>query len=99
MHPSNSLVSVDFIASGATQLLVGPASCLWMLQMKVRSSTRATSLGSDSARKLPGRLVGSGLERAARDQRLAERVIFGCEPSHQWMRSGRVSAATCPTQC
>ena len=34
------------ISAGAIQLLVGPASSLLCVQMKVRSSTRATSLGS-----------------------------------------------------
>ena len=33
------------ISAGAIQLLVGPASSCLALQMKVRSSTRATSLG------------------------------------------------------
>ena len=38
------------ISAGAIQLLVGPASSLRSLQMKVRSSTRATSLGLLRAR-------------------------------------------------
>ena len=38
------------ISAGAIQLLVGPASSWRWLQMKVRSSTRATSLGSLQAR-------------------------------------------------
>ncbi len=38
------------ISAGAIQLLVGPASSLRSLQMKVRSSTRATSPGSLHAR-------------------------------------------------
>jgi hypothetical protein len=46
------------ISAGAIQLLVGPASSLVSLQMKVRSSTRATSLGSLQARKLPGAWPG-----------------------------------------
>jgi hypothetical protein len=50
MQPSNSGCSVARISAGATQLLVGPASSLLREQMKVRSSTRATSLGSDQAR-------------------------------------------------
>ena len=47
MQPANSGSSVARISSGAIQLLVGPASASSALQMKVRSSTRATSLGSD----------------------------------------------------
>ena len=47
MQPSNSGVQrARVISSGAIQLLVGPASSLLREQMKVRSSTRATSLGS-----------------------------------------------------
>ena len=48
MHPSNSPRSVPRISSGAIQLLVGPASSSRSEQMNVRSSTRATSLGSDA---------------------------------------------------
>ena len=43
------------ISAGAIQLLVGPASSRRSLQMKVRSSTRATSPASLRARKLSGR--------------------------------------------
>ena len=59
MQPSNSVVIVCRISAGATQLLVGPASSSRALQMNVRSSTRATSDGSEHARKLLGRLAGS----------------------------------------
>ena len=38
------------ISSGSRQLLVGPASASSSEQMNVRSSTRATSPGSDHAR-------------------------------------------------
>ena len=50
MQPVNSSFIVWRISAGARQLLVGPASCSSAEQMKVRSSTRATSLGSDQAR-------------------------------------------------
>ncbi len=50
MQPSNSGCRVARISAGAFQLLVGPASSWRSLQMKVRSSTRATSDGSDQAR-------------------------------------------------
>ena len=60
--PRNSafspVCSSSRISAGAIQLLVGPASSWVWLQMKVRSSTRATSLGSLRARKLPGRSAG-----------------------------------------
>ena len=48
MHPSNSPANVRRISSGAIQLFVGPASLSFSEQMNVRSSTRATSLGSDA---------------------------------------------------
>ena len=38
------------IFAGSSQLLVGPASSFVFEQMKVRSSTRATSLGCERAR-------------------------------------------------
>ena len=54
MQPLNSALSPvcsrSRISSGAIQLLVGPASSSFSQQMKVRSSTRATSFGSLSAR-------------------------------------------------
>ena len=49
MQPENSGSSVARISSGAVQLFVGPASSSFSEQMKVRSSTRATSLGSEAA--------------------------------------------------
>ena len=57
MQPSNSSASVAFISSGAIQLFVGPASSSFAEQMYVRSSTRATSLGWERARKQFGRLA------------------------------------------
>ena len=50
MEPRKRPSSSSFISAGARQLLVGPASISCSEQMKVRSSTRATSPGSDSAR-------------------------------------------------
>jgi hypothetical protein len=50
MAPRKSPSSSSFISAGARQWLVGPASISRSLQMKVRSSTRATSPGSDRAR-------------------------------------------------
>ena len=50
IEPLKRSFSVVRISSGARQLFVGPASCSSSEQMKVRSSTRATSAGSDSAR-------------------------------------------------
>ena len=49
MEPRNSSSSLPRISTGSFQLLVGPASTCSVEQMKVRSSTRATSLGSEWA--------------------------------------------------
>ncbi len=46
MQPAYSPRMRSFILSGSIQLLVGPASFSSTEQMKVRSSTRATSVGS-----------------------------------------------------
>ena len=48
--PVKSSLSVSRISAGSVQWFVGPASSSRSEQMNVRSSTRATSLGSDSAR-------------------------------------------------
>ena len=50
MGPSKISPNVARISSGAIQLLVGPASSSRCEQMNVRSSTRATSEGSEQAR-------------------------------------------------
>ena len=57
MQPSNRPFSVSRISAGSHQLFVGPASSSRSEQMKVRSSTRATSVGSDSARYEFGRFA------------------------------------------
>ena len=59
IEPANNSPSLCFIFAGSSQLLVGPASSLVREQMKVRSSTRATSAGSERTRKLLGRFAGS----------------------------------------
>ena len=50
IEPRNRSVSDSRISAGSRQLLVGPASDSCSEQMKVRSSTRATSPGSERAR-------------------------------------------------
>jgi hypothetical protein len=50
MQPSKRPFRVSRIAAGSRQLLVGPAPSSVSEQMKVRSSTRATSSGSERAR-------------------------------------------------
>jgi hypothetical protein len=49
MQPFKSPLSRERISAGSRQLLVGPASISSFEQMKVRSSTRATSPGSEWA--------------------------------------------------
>ncbi len=49
IDPAKSPSSVSRISFGSRQLLVGPASDSRVEQMKVRSSTRATSPGSEAA--------------------------------------------------
>ncbi len=48
--PRNRPPRVSRISDGGAQLLVGPASSSSSEQMKVRDSTRATSLGLERAR-------------------------------------------------
>src|SRR5690606_24550409 len=99
MQPLNRLSSVWRISAGATQLLVGPASSLRSLQMKVRSSTRATSSGSDHANQELGRLAGFRRRNVpAASSRVHRFADSSAEPSHQWMESGWVSAAILATQ-
>ena len=94
MQPSNSCSSRAFISRGSTQLLVGPASALWMLQMKVRSSTRATSPGPSGRGSCRGASRCSAGSACRADQLRAQPSILPSEPSHQTMRCGRVSCAT-----
>ena len=49
MQPAYSPRMRSFISVGSIQLLVGPQSFSSTEQMKVRSSTRATSVGSEAA--------------------------------------------------
>ena len=50
IEPRKRPSSVSRISAGSRQLFVGPASSSRSEQMKVRSSTRATSPGSERAR-------------------------------------------------
>ena len=77
------------ISSGLFQLLVGPASEEEAEQMNVRSSTRATSPGSERTKMLPGRFASSsGMAVPAWIIRRSISWYSPGEPSHQWMRSG-----------
>ena len=55
MQPLKVSRRMVFISLGSIQLLVGPASSSLIEQMKVRSSTRATSLGFERAKNEFGR--------------------------------------------
>jgi len=99
MQPLNAWASVAFISAGSAQLLVGPASDSLAEQMKVRDSTRATSDGSERARKLLGRFSGFNLMKVPESTiSWFNRSRSSTEPSHQWMASGLVSSATPVTQ-
>ncbi len=76
--------SVARISAGAIQLLVGPASSLRAEQMKVRSSTRATSLASERHRKLLGRLAALSLMKVPAWTSWSHRRLYSSSlPSHQ----------------
>ena len=99
MQPSNKPLRVLRISAGAIQLLVGPASSLRSVQMKVRSSTRATSLGSDLAKKELGRLTGFRRWKVPASTSCWHRRSYSdWLPSHQWMAAGLHKAAISPTQ-
>src|SRR6202012_2574398 len=84
MAPSNRPSSVERISAGSIQLLVGPASSRRFEQINVRSSTRATSDGSDQARYEFGRLAGlSFLSVPAATIWAQSRSYSSSEPSHQ----------------
>jgi len=89
MEPRKRPVRVAFISLGSVQLLVGPASSLRREQMKVRSSTRATSLGSELARKQLGRFSGfSRLKVPVWTIRSHRASYSDWVPSHQCTESG-----------
>jgi len=84
---------IDFISSGAIQLLVGPAPPGSLEQMKVRSSTRATSPGSEAHQNEFGFFDNRVNVPAASSFRVS-RFHSASEPSHQTTSSGVVSSAT-----
>ena len=78
------------IVAGATQLLVGPASSSRSQQMNVRSSTRATSDGSEPQGSCSGahRIEPNKRARLRPFARTAHRIEL-CRPSHHTMRYRR----------
>jgi len=92
-------VSFFRIASGATQLLVGPASRFFREQINVRCSMRATSAGLERLRKQPGRFAGfKGMKVPLRTSRSLRAFFSFSLPSHQYTASGRHSRAISFTQ-
>src|SRR5947208_9449974 len=98
IEPLKRSVSVSRISCGSRQLLVGPASASSSEQMKVRSSTRATSPGLERARYEFGRLASESFSNVPASTSCWQRRSYSsAEPSHQWIESGCVSAAISST--
>src|SRR5690606_6449048 len=86
-------------SSGAIQRLFGPASSRPRVRSRVRCSTRATSCGSERCSQLCGWVCSLSRTRVPSASISAISLAFSASlPSHQWMASGRVSAATSATQ-
>jgi len=84
IEPLNKPDNLVRISAGASQLLVAPASSCFSEQMKVRSSTRATSVGSEQARYEFGRKVSLSLRKVpAATNSPHSRAYSSSEPSHQ----------------
>ena len=83
MQPRYRSVITCFISVGATQLLVGPASSGSAEQIKVRSSTRATSSGSLRAGRIGLSVRVEPDQRASLHEGVGELRPPGSEPSHQ----------------
>src|SRR6266496_2067321 len=98
MQPSKTSPNVLRISAGAIQLLVGPASSSRSEQMNVRSSTRATSEGSDRHQKLFGRSAGfSRVKAPDSTSSPVSRSHSACDPSHHSTASGLASPAISAT--
>src|SRR3954447_20662746 len=99
MQPAYSPRMISFIWSGSIQLFVGPASFSSTEQMKVRSSTRATSDGSGARWNELGFFAGSSrVNVPVATSASVSSVHSSSEPVHQWTRSGVVIAATSLTK-
>src|SRR4029453_15532333 len=99
IQPANSFWSRARISDGSSQLLVGPASASRSEHTKVRSSTRATSPGSDAAQYEPGRLAGSSSTSVpASSSCLLSSSASSSVPSNQWTESGSQRATISFTQ-
>ena len=89
MQPSNRPRSVARIFAGSSQLFVGPASSFVFAQMKVRASTRATSLGWERARNECGRFAGFRRTNVPASTNPSHSASYSSsDPSHQWTDAG-----------
>src|SRR5215510_3443639 len=97
--PRNRRSSVSRISAGSRQLLVGPASISRSEQMKVRSSTRATSLGSVWAQNELGRFSGSRATKVPASTSCALSSARSCsDPSNQCTEAGSSNSVISSTQ-
>ena len=97
--PSKSGPTRARASEGAIQLLVGPASRLSRLAMKVRCSVRATSEGWLRWSVEPGAAVGCRRRSVpSATMPSTSRRLSSSDPSHHTTRSGRVVRATSSTQ-
>src|SRR5829696_241714 len=99
IEPANSFWSRARISDGSSQLLVGPASASRSEHTNVRSSTRATSPGSDAAQYEPGRLAGSSSTSVpASTSCFVSSSYSSSDPSNHWTESGSQRATISFTQ-
>src|SRR5450631_3253331 len=84
------------ISAGSIQWFVGPASACSREQMKVRSSTRATSLGSEAHQKLSS-FFASRVNVPDATRASVMRVFSAADPFTQWTALGVVSSAISET--
>ncbi|SIJ69204.1 Uncharacterised protein [Mycobacteroides abscessus subsp. bolletii] len=94
--PRYSSVMIVVMSTGSIQLLVGPASDASSEQMNVRSSTRATSAGSETAQNEFG-LPVSGTKVPLATSCLVNRSHSARDPSHHTTLSGSNSSAISAT--
>src|SRR6476469_10987461 len=84
IEPSNKSFKMSFIFPGSIQLLVGPASSLRRLQIKVLSSTLATSLGSLKQAKLFGLFSSFKRMKVPLSTKRSQNCLYSSfDPSHQ----------------
>src|SRR4051812_19943091 len=94
IEPRKRSVSVSRISAGSRQLLVGPASASFWEQMNVRSSTRATSPGSERAMYEFGRLASESFSKVPASTSCWQSWSYSsADPPPRWIASGWVRLA------